>query len=161
MPVNPILSICLPTYNQPNSIRAFFESIKNQLSSDIEILILDDSPNDDTGIIIREYASQLSVPIRYIKGEKSKIGGYDKALLRLTKEARGQYLWWYGDDVMAPDAILRITATINKNPNLSFIWLNSRDINNEKDPGLDLGGDKYFKNGSEIFEINVGLLGFP
>lgn len=158
---DPILSICLPTYNQPNSVRAFFESIIKQLTSDIEIIIRDDSSNNETESIVKEYTNRLPISVRYFKGEKSKTGGYDKALLFLTEEARGKYIWWYGDDIMANDAVARVISYIRKYPTLSFIWLNSQNIINEKDLGLNLGGDKFFKNGSEIFEINVGLLGFP
>lgn len=161
MPNKTILSICLPTYNQPDSVRAFFLSVQHQLTPEVEILIRDDSPNDETSAIVKELSARLPVSIRYFKGEKSKVGGYDKALLFLTKQAAGKYVWWYGDDVMAGDAIARIISLTKKHPNLSFIWLNARDINNEKDPGFDLGGDKLFKSGSEIFATNVGLLGFP
>lgn len=161
MSKNPLLSICIPTYNQPNSVRDFFRSISTQLSSDLEIIIRDDSSNDETRVVVEEYASRLPIPIRYFKGEKSSVGGYDKALLFLTKEARGEYLWWYGDDVMAPDAISRIVSLVRAHPSLSFVWLNARDINNEKDPGFDLGGDRFFKDENEIFATNVGLLGFP
>lgn len=157
----PTLSICLPTYNQPNSIRAFFQSIERQLSPEVEILIRDDSPNDDTGAVVRDFSAHLPIPIHYFKGEKSKVGGYDKALLFLTKQAEGKYLWWYGDDVLADGAVARILSLTKKQPDLSFIWLNARDKNDEKDLGFDLGGDKLFKNGSEIFATNVGLLGFP
>ncbi len=135
-----ILSICIPTYNQPDSIEEFFKSVFGQLTKDVEILIRDDSPNDDTGLVVKKYLSQLSVPVRYFRGEKSKVGGYDKALLFLTGEAKGEYIWWYGDDVMVPDAIQRILALISTKPNLSFIWFNSRDIGNPDDQGLNLGG---------------------
>lgn len=157
----PILSICIPTYNQPEAIENFFASVSGQLTSDVEILIRDDSPNEDTTPIVDKYRSKIPAPLVYFKGEKSKVGGYDKALLFLTSKANGQYIWWYGDDVMVPGAIGRILETIRINPHVSFIWLNSRDISNPNDQGLNLGGDKYFTDGSEVFAINVGLLGFP
>ncbi len=157
----PTLSICIPTYNQPGSIEAFFKSVTPQLSNEIEILIRDDSSNGETYAVVQECIKTISVPIRYFKGEKAKVGGYDQALLFLTERANGDWLWWYGDDVMAPDAIQRVLTAIHSRPNLSFIWLNSRDINDLSDPGMNLGGDKYFRNGSEVFETNVGLLGFP
>lgn len=157
----PTLSICIPTYNQPKSVEAFFKSVSSQLTNEIEILIRDDSTNGDTGFVVKKYIPRVSIPIRYFKGEKAKVGGYDEALLFLTDKANGEFLWWYGDDVMVPDAIKRILAIISTKPNLSFIWLNSRDINDPGDQGLNLGGDKYFRDGSEVFETNVGLLGFP
>jgi hypothetical protein len=127
----------------------------------MEILIRDDSPNTDTELVVKRYSPELSVPVHYYRGEKPKSGGYDQALLFLTAKAKGKYLWWYGDDVLAPDAVQKILSLISKRPNLSFIWLNSCDINNTHDQALSLGGDKYFRDGSEVFSTNVGLLGFP
>lgn len=161
MEKEPIISICIPTYNQPNSIRTFFDSAENQLTDDMEVIIRDDSPNDETGRVIKEWNGKLKCPVKYFKGEKSEFGGYDKALLFLTREARGRYLWWCGDDILAPDAVERILALIKSNSELDFIWLNARDINIETDRGFDLGGDKAFKNGSEIFSTSVAHLGFP
>lgn len=156
-----ILSICIPTYNQPESVRAFFESIKQQISFEIEIIVRDDSPNDETKKIVEGYAARLPISVRYFKGEKSKVGGYDKALLFLTGEAKGEYLWWFGDDVLVPDAVSRIISFIKSHDYPSFVWLNARDIGNEGDRGLDLHGDKIFVDGSDLLAINVGLLGFP
>lgn len=161
MSESPILSICIPTYNQPKSVEAFFNCISSQLTKEIEILIRDDSPNSDTELVVRRYAPELPVPIHYYRGEKPKVGGYDEALLFLTAKAKGKFLWWYGDDVLAPDAVQRILALVSAKPNLSFVWLNSHDINNPSDQALSLEGDKYFRNGSEVFSTNVGLLGFP
>ncbi len=151
----------MPTYNQPKSVEAFFNCVSPQLTKEIEILIRDDSPNSDTEHVVKRYLPELSVPVHYYRGEKAKFGGYDEALLFLTAKATGRFLWWYGDDVMAPDAIQRVLALVSKKPNLSFIWLNSRDIHNPRDQALSLGGDKYFRDGSEVFATNVGLLGFP
>lgn len=160
MEKEPTISICIPTYNQPNSIRTFFDSAKDQLTDNIEVIIRDDSPNDETGRIVKEWDGKLKCPVRYFKGEKSKIGGYDKALLFLTEEAKGRYLWWFGDDILVSDAVVRVVSLI-KEKNPDFIWINSRNIDVESDKGFDLGGDKIFKSGSEIFSTNVGLLGFP
>lgn len=161
MPNKLILSLCIPTYNQPESIGAFFESISKQVTPEIEIIIRDDSPNDETKIIVETYAAKLPISVRYFKREKSKVGGYDKALLFLTGEARGEYLWWFGDDVLVSDAIHRVITFIKTNNHPSFIWLNSCDISNPNNLGIDLGGNKIFKSGGELLAINVGLLGFP
>ena len=156
-----ILSICILTYNQPESVEAFFRSVSSQLTNEIEILIRDDSTNSDTESVVKNYIPRTPVPIHYFKGEKARVGSYDKALIFLTGKANGKFLWWYGDDVMAPDAIHRVLALISTRPNLSFIWLNSRNIDDSVNQGLNLGGDKYFRDGSEVFATNVGLLGFP
>ena len=56
---NILLSICLPVYNQPDKVREFFKNIIPQLnpeiSSHIEIVIRDDSTNDETKNVVSRY----------------------------------------------------------------------------------------------------------
>lgn len=158
---SPAASLCLITYNQPDSIERFFQCLIPQMDSKIEILIRDDSPNDLTEQVVSKYKSKVNGDVRYFRGEKSKVGGYDKALLFISQQAKGKFLWWYGDDVLAPNAVQAVIQTIESRPLMSFLWLNARDINAPSDRGLDLGGDKIFTDGSDVFRINVGLLGFP
>ena len=155
------ISICFITYNNPKSVINFFESYKKQQSSFIEILIRDDSPNIDTKHIVEKYSRELVSPVKYYSGEKSKVGGYDKALLFLTCRAGGDYVWWFGDDLFAEGSISRVLQAVDRQEKFSFIWLNSTDITNSADKGFDLGGDRVFTSPGEIFKIDVGLLGFP
>ena len=155
------LSICLPTYNQPKSVARFLESLKSEIVDGMEVLIRDDSANDDTKKIVEEYKRSFSILIRYFKGEKVAKGGYDIALLSLTKEAQGRYVWWFGDDVIKPGAVKRIIDLVTKFPDISFLWLNSQNIEDEKYISPRSSASKFFKDHNEVFATNVGLLGFP
>jgi abequosyltransferase len=155
------VSLCLITYNQPDSVARFLESVGKQGSDGVEVLVRDDSPNNDTQDIVNACATGFPVPLRYFKGEKSPSGGYDKALLFLTEQAAGEYIWWYGDDILADDAISRVLAALAAPEKFALVWLNARDIHDRADKGLDLGGDRIFETPGEVFATNVGLLGFP
>lgn len=155
------VSLCLITYNQPDSVSRFLEAINRQGCNGVEVLIRDDSPNDETQEIVNSYESSFPVQIRYFKGEKSPFGGYDKALLFLTEQAAGEYIWWYGDDTLAEDAISRVLDVLAGPDKFALVWLNARNINDPSDKGLDLGGDQVFEMPGAVFETNVGLLGFP
>ncbi len=155
------ISLCLITYNQPESVARFLELLAQQATSAIELLIRDDSPNSKTQEVVDFYISKLSIPVRYFKGEKSLIGAYDKALLFLTEKAEGEYIWWFGDDAFARDAVSTVLSVLNRSENFALVLINSRDINNPLDKGLDLQGDQIFNFPGEMFRINVGLLGFP
>ncbi len=155
-----ILSICVPTYNQPNNIERLLQNLSKQSTPEIEILILDDSINDETGIIVKKYISKIPGRLRYFKGKKAEIGGYDAALIFLIESASGKYVWWLGDDVLENGAINKVLETIKKFTDISLIWINSCDINDRKVLGLDFGGDRFFKNANEVFETDVGLLFF-
>jgi len=147
--------------NQPKAVERFLTSITKQVRSDLEILVHDDSTDGKTKKIIEFYSKKENLTIDYFKGFKSSKGGYDKALLSITQRAKGDYIWWFGDDQIADNAIDIIFSKINHKDNFSFLWINSRNIDNIHDKGLDLNGDKTFYSASEIIEINLGLLGFP
>ncbi|MEK7149435.1 MAG: glycosyltransferase family 2 protein [Patescibacteria group bacterium] len=156
-----ILSICIPTYNQPDKVKRFFESIISQLNSEInsqiEIVVRDDSSNLETKKIIEDYSKKISVPIKYFHGKKE---GVDVAIIFLTQEAKGDYVWWFGDDVLADGAIARVIKLVKDFPEISFIWVNSCDINNRNDTAFELEGDKFFDNRNQLMEKNIGMLGF-
>jgi len=82
-------------------------------------------------------------------------------LLDITEKANGKYVWWFGDDRLSKKAIDKVVSIAKSEDDFSFIWLNARNINDSSDIGFDLGGDMTFSNASDIFEKNVGLLGFP
>jgi glycosyltransferase involved in cell wall biosynthesis len=155
-----ILSICIPTYNEPDNVKILLDNLSKQSTPEVEILIRDDSPNDKTQNIVSGYFSKIPGYLKYFKGEKSEVGGYDVALLSLIESAKGDYIWWFGDDVMGDGAINKIINTVKKFPDISLIWINSAGINNQNDVGVDFGGDRFFKDADEVFETDIGLLGF-
>ena len=121
--INIILSICIPTYNQPNEIKKTLASLKDQInSSDIEVLILDDSENNHTKNEIMKFKIKN---LRYIKGKKIHL---DYANLWLMKNAKGKYVWWFGDDYFYPNAIKKIMKIIKLEPD--FVWINSNSKDN-------------------------------
>lgn len=150
-----VLSICIPTYNQPTKIRRLLESIIDQITPEVEVVVRDDSTNDETKIIIDEFS--IKIPIRYIRGKKE---GLDVAIIFLTHTAKGRYVWWIGDDVIAPGAIAHICSVIKNNPEISFIWINSGDITNNKMIAVDDRTEHFFKDKNEVIETDIGLLGF-
>ncbi|MGQ0419789.1 glycosyltransferase family 2 protein, partial [Bacillus sp. HC-Mk] len=50
----PLVSILIPTYNRPHYFKIALESALAQTYSNIEIIIGDDSTNDETATLIRE-----------------------------------------------------------------------------------------------------------
>lgn len=156
-----ILSICIPTYNQPDRIEKLLQNLSQQATLEVEILIRDDSSNDKTEKIIKNCVSKIPAQLNYFKGEKAEKGGYDLALLFLTKEARGKYIWWFGDDLLDEGAINSVLKIIKKFPEISFIWMNSCNINNRGDRALNFTEDRFFNSAGEIIETDIGLLGFP
>lgn len=149
-----VLSICILSYNQPYEVRRFLKSILPQSTPEVEIVIKDDSSNSDTENVVKEYIRKG--PIRYFRGKK---GGLDKAIISITQEARGRYVWWFGDDVMADGAIIKVLSLIKSFPDISFIGVNSCDLN-KCELAHKLGGDKFFKDRNQVIEEILSSLGF-
>lgn len=150
----PLISICVPTYNQPREIERFLKSILKQITPDIEIIIYDDSQNEQTKNIVQKYSGNIS--LRYYRGEKR---GVDPVLISLVEKARGKYIWWFGDDMLADGALKHIVNTLRTNPDTSLMVINSKDL----DTGViafDLGEDKFFRDKNQVIEEIADGLGY-
>ena len=150
----PLLSICIPTYNQPEAAKRLLENIAPQLTSEVEVVVRDDSTNSETERIVKEF--QKKFLIRYFHGKK---GGLDVAIIFLTQEAKGKYVWWFGDDLMDDGAIDAVLDKIRRYPNISLLYVNSRQTT-DKIPSLKFGQDDFFKSRDEVIEEVVDMLGF-
>jgi abequosyltransferase len=149
-----LLSICIPTYNNAQKLSDLLDCLSGEDLSAVELVIRDDSPSDDTKKAVHSYKH---LPIKYFHGIKD---GYDSAILFLTKKARGRYVWWFGDDLLEQGGVAKIKEVINGNPDLTFIWLNSRSSRDATSVSFNTIADKYFRNRDEIVETDLGLLAF-
>jgi glycosyltransferase involved in cell wall biosynthesis len=150
----PILSICMLVYNQPEDVQRLLGSISSQIDERVEIVIRDDSTNDDTKKIVHTF-SQIP-QLKYHKGSKQ---GIDKTILFLTKAATGRFIWWMGDDDISSDAIGRILDLIIKYPDLGFLWANYKIINTDT-VAIDIPESRFFKDIDELLEKSGTALGF-
>ena len=150
-----LLSVCVPTYNQAEAVKKLLENLVLQYTPQIEIVVCDDSTNNDTEEIVVEF--QKIIPVRYFHRKRE---GLDRAVIFLTEEARGLFVWWIGDDVIGPDSIRRILTLISQNMDLSFIWVNSSDITNKNALTVSDTRNHFFKDRNEILKLDIGLLGF-
>ena len=69
---NPIISICIPTYKQPKELKRLLESLKLQLTQEIEVLICDDSPDDESMELVLRYNKHGS-NIKYFRGSENNV----------------------------------------------------------------------------------------
>lgn len=151
---SPLLSFCIPTYNQPEALGRLLRAVLSQRNPEIEIIIRDDSSNDESERVVRNLDPEGH--IRYFRGKKE---GLDVAILFLTREARGKYVWWFGDDMIAKGALEKVARFLDEHPQTSFLYLNS------KESGTDFGGtkefsNKKFENGESVLTELVDMLGF-
>lgn len=151
----PLLSICIPTYNQPDSVRRLLEAYSEQSDLSVEVIICDDSGNDDTWKVVEQFDGRFS--IKYIRRSR---GGLDSAVLELVEEATGDYVWWIGDDVILPGVVPRILGLLATNPDLSFVWLNSCDIDEPNSVVFSEADTAFFEDRNYLLRYDIGVLGF-
>ena len=57
----PLISICIPAYNKPRYVARVLDSILKQDYKNVEIIISDDSPGEDTKQAIERYRNKLVI----------------------------------------------------------------------------------------------------
>lgn len=98
------LTIGTAVYNVGEKLlRLHIECIKNQLTDEAELLLIDDCSTDNSGEICREYA-QTDSRIRYINmGQNRGLSGVRN---RTINEARGKWIFFAdGDDLISDNYI--------------------------------------------------------
>lgn len=126
----PILSICISTYNRECSLRQLLENIYSQRGfciDELEICIVNDPSNnldDHTSQMIAGFQGRYK-NLSFYKNP-SRIGMIP-SIFQVAKMWKGDYIWIFSDDdVMHPDAIgIMINTIKNHSPSLilnKFLW---------------------------------------
>lgn len=153
----PILSICIPTYNRPRELERLLKCLAPQLDGRMEIIVRDDSTNQESAEIFEALTKQKQYSTQYYTGEKI---GVDAANLFLLEKAKGTFIWWFSDDdILLEGGIQAVVEIIQSNPGINFIWANFayQEISNlvvDRPEG-------FFKNGSDVIRslgVNIGLM---
>ena len=93
---NPILSLCIPTYNRDKYLLSCLLSIYEQTTNYqcFEVVVSDNASNDRTEKIAQQFSKFPN--FRFIRSEEN-IGAV-KNILKVVDLARGEYSWIIGDD---------------------------------------------------------------
>lgn len=103
----PLVSILIPTYNRPVYFKQALFSAILQSYENIEIIICDDSTNNESQRIADIYSAKYPNKIKYYKN-KTKLGGKLNFQLAFQK-ANGEYVnYLMDDDLFHPQKIERM-----------------------------------------------------
>ncbi|MDA9030978.1 glycosyltransferase [Candidatus Pseudothioglobus singularis] len=108
----PILSICINTRNRAHLLVETLESITNQITNSVEIVVVDGASDDSTSDVMKKYVEKYYY-IKYIQSD-NEIGideGYDLSV----KNASGDYCWLMPDDDIICEGALDIVISKIKN----------------------------------------------
>jgi glycosyltransferase involved in cell wall biosynthesis len=113
-----LISICIPTYNRPDLLREALDSCFAQTYSDYEILIGDDSKNDDTEHLMEQYRDRYRGLIHYQRNKPSL--GQAGNVNDLFRRAGGDRLvLLHDDDTLLPEALEWLSSCWNELPTLT------------------------------------------
>lgn len=143
--IYPLVSVLIPTYNRPDYFKIALDSVINQTYPNIEIIIGDDSTNDDTEAIVKQYIKKYT-NIKYYHN-KNNLGQFDNDL-KLVSLSNGRYINFLMDDDVFDslkiekmmscfiedinEEISIVTsnrAIIDKDGNVKNIYLSQEEIN--------------------------------
>lgn len=113
----PLLTVGIPTFNNPNGARIQVENLINQIRTlnaykKVDILVSDNSENLDTSECLSTINAQ-EVTFTYQRNGSNI--GYDRNIDLLLTESKGAYCWLLSDnDPVAPEALRVILDAIEK-----------------------------------------------
>jgi len=124
--LNPILSICIPTYNRPFLFLRMLNELLSQIIENgeqkFQIVVRDDSPSNETQNLFIEQLNKTSVPYKYYRGSKI---GLDSANIFLIQNADANHLWLFSDDdEFIPGALKAALGVLQIKPSLNYMWAN-------------------------------------
>lgn len=117
------ISFCIPTYNRAAFIEETIESIIQQATDGVEIVISDNASDDNTEEIVQGYRQKFP-RLTYYRWPENM--GADRNYLKVVELAKGDYCWFMGsDDALKPGAISRILEEIKQGYD---IYLTNRTV---------------------------------
>jgi glycosyltransferase involved in cell wall biosynthesis len=119
--INPKVSICIPTYNEPEYLRKALYSVSSQDFKDYEVIITDDSPNNFSEKVALEFSDSIA-NLKYFKNSNTK--GSPENWNEAVSKAVGVYIKilhtddWFADK----NSLGEYVKMLDENPGADFAF---------------------------------------
>lgn len=114
----PLVSVVIPAYNRPHYLEQAIQSVLGQTYSNIEIIICDDSTNQQVETMILPYLNQYP-QIKYFKNEKNL---FLDNWHRCYELAEGEYInYLMDDDLFHPEKIEKMMSYYLENHDVRLV----------------------------------------
>lgn len=164
-----LLSVIIPVYNVEMYINKCLDSLIKQITSDVEVICIDDGSTDNSGKICDEYA-RYKVNIHVFHKANGGVGSARNLGLKMAK---GQYVAWVDpDDYVHPDWFRKLKEVLVRDSPDLILFDYYTDYYGEKaeiHSGLKgkvtkesvifaLSSDKRLKSGMWLKVTSTGIL---
>lgn len=124
--MDPIISICIPTWNRAKYLEECLDSIVCQFSDErlcnqVEIVISNNASDDNTEEVVKKYQQKFN-NIYYNRNETNI--GFGRNVAKVIDCAHGKYVWLFGDDDVMVSNGLKLVFRKIVDKNYSAILLN-------------------------------------
>lgn len=154
----PFISICIPAYKNPASLKRLLESISIQTFTDFEVIITDDS--NDNSVTDSVNSMKWNFLLSYFKNEKSL--GSPKNWNEVVNHAKGEWIkMMHHDDWFGSKSALKVfVQEIRKQQKHSFFFCAYQNIAESGEikkmtPPADFLRKLVLKNPEELLAGNI------
>jgi glycosyltransferase involved in cell wall biosynthesis len=121
----PLVSICLPTYNAVKTVMSTLQSILNQTYHNLEILVVDNASTDNTSSLL----GQVNDPRLVIHKNERNIGA-EANFSRCIELASGEYIAiFHADDLYLPNMVEKQVRAFQDDPAAGAVFTMASLIN--------------------------------
>lgn len=116
-----ILSVCIPSYNGGEALIRLLKTLLSSKRQDFEVVVVDDCSRDDT----QKFLANLLISDTRLRVEQNAFNlGMDKNFSRVASLAKGEYLWFSGqDDLINPESLELVIEFLLKNRDIEFLLM--------------------------------------
>jgi len=153
----PLVSVCIPTYNAGKTVRSTLQSILNQTYHNLEILVVDNLSTDDTLSLLQ----QINDPRLVIYKNERNIGA-EANFSKCIGLASGEYTAiFHADDLYQPNMVEKQVQAFQTNSTIGAAFTLANHINDRGElTGEDILPTELKGKGIYYFpEIFISLLG--
>lgn len=120
----PLVSVIIPTCNRSRLLQRALRSAAEQSVNDLEIIVVDDQSDDDTGAVAGRFPDGR---VRYVLRERR--GGGAAARNAGLRLARGEYVAFLDDDdEWLPDKLARQLEAFERAPDAALVYTGALHI---------------------------------
>ncbi len=115
-----LVSVLIPSFRRPASLlRAARSVLAQQCAFEIELIVVDNSPEGDARGCLERLAAEASIPFRWAHEPRPGVASARNAALT---QARGKYVAWLDDDEEAPPDWLAALVEVRRDTGAQSVF---------------------------------------